>query len=183
MAAYKFRVLLDSEEENDVFRDIVIDSKANFEVFFKAIVSSFNFEGNQMASFYLSNDEWDKGSEISLLDTNYGDELDSEKVAVMAATPLEELIEQKEDKLILVYDFMSMWIFLIELIEITEDEVEKAKTTLSVGIAPPEDSKMSHFGDDEEDLFYEDEEEEDEFGFNEFEDGLADEDMYDYDEY
>ena len=44
MAAYKFRVLLDTEKESEIFRDIVIDENDNFENFYHAIISSFRLE-------------------------------------------------------------------------------------------------------------------------------------------
>ena len=74
MGALKFRVLLDTEQESEIFRDIIIDEDDNFESLYNAIISSFRFQGDQMASFYISNDNWDKGHEISLMDMNYGDE-------------------------------------------------------------------------------------------------------------
>ena len=84
MGAYKFRVLLDSEVENEVFRDILIDEQDDFESLFQAITSAFNFQGEEMASFYMSNDNWDKGHEISLVDINYGDVAMGEKASVMS---------------------------------------------------------------------------------------------------
>jgi hypothetical protein len=82
MAALKFRVLLDSEKNQEVFRDILIDEKSNFEELFRAITNAFNFEGNEMASFYMSTDEWDKGHEIGLFDMRYSDD-ESEDLSVM----------------------------------------------------------------------------------------------------
>ena len=46
----------------------------NFESFFNAIIRAYDFQGDQMASFYISNENWDKGEEISLMDVNFGDE-------------------------------------------------------------------------------------------------------------
>jgi hypothetical protein len=37
-------------------------------------MSAFEFKGDQMASFYVSNDEWDKGHEINLMDMSYDDD-------------------------------------------------------------------------------------------------------------
>ena len=39
-----------------------------FRIPFKSIIEAFEFRGDQMASFYVSNENWDKGEEISLLD-------------------------------------------------------------------------------------------------------------------
>ncbi len=57
MSALKFRVLLDTEQDSEIFRDILIDENDNFESLYQAIISSFRFQGDQMASFYMSNDE------------------------------------------------------------------------------------------------------------------------------
>jgi hypothetical protein len=93
MGALKFRVLLDSEKDKEIFRDIIIDENDNFESLFQAIMKSFNFQGEEMASFYISNDNWDKGHEISLVDINYGDEAIDEKASVMSQATIHEFIE------------------------------------------------------------------------------------------
>jgi hypothetical protein len=184
MAAFKFRVLLDTKEETEIFRDILISENDSFEDLYRAIISSFRFEGEQMASFYMSNDDWDKGHEISLMDINYGDEAIDEKASVMSNALLRDFMEVNDQKMILVYDFMRMWIFLIELLEKTDDVLEKPNTILSIGIAPPEDSKLSNL--DEEDILgeedFEDEDEDDIFG-DDFEDGFNEEDYENFSEY
>ena len=50
---YRFRVILDAKE--DVFRDIEINSENTLEEFHNSITQAFGFEGNEMASFYVSN--------------------------------------------------------------------------------------------------------------------------------
>jgi hypothetical protein len=175
MGSYKFRVLLDTDNNQEIFRDIVIDEKENFETFYHAILKSFNFEGQEMGSFYMSNDEWDKGFEISLMDMSYSDE-DQEVSAVMSQSILAEYMDEPDQKIILAYDFIRMWLFLIELQERVEETVAKPTVAMSVGIAPPEDSKMV-----QEDLFAGDSDDfeddyDDEFG-DEFEDGYNEEDF------
>lgn len=182
MAALKFRILLDTEKENEVFRDILINEDDNFESLYNAIVSAFNFQGDQMASFYISNDEWDKGHEISLMDMNYGDESINEIATVMSDANLRDFMEKEDQKVILVYDFLRMWIFLIELVERQEENVSAPEVVFSIGMAPPEDSRIVA-GEDDDDLFSSndfDEEEEEDF---DFEDGYDDEDLSDYSEY
>jgi hypothetical protein len=181
MAGLKFRVLLDSENSSEIFRDILIKDTDNFETLYKAIVSSFRFQGNQMASFYVSNDSWDKGSEISLMDLSYDDELTESPTAIMKDALIKDFIEEPDQKFILVYDFMRMWIFLLELIGYEKEGPEKPEVLLSMGMAPPEDSRVAA---DNEDMFVGDlEEDEDELGFDDFEDGMSDEDYSNLDEY
>ena len=73
MSTYKFRVLLDNAEQEEIFRDIEIDGEDNFENFYQKIIGSFFFQGDQMASFYVSNADWDKGEEIGLFEIESGD--------------------------------------------------------------------------------------------------------------
>ncbi|MEY4603944.1 MAG: hypothetical protein RIT43_1236 [Bacteroidota bacterium] len=182
MAGLKFRVLLDSEKDAEVFRDILINDTDNFETFYHAIIHSFRFEGDQMASFYVSNDQWDKGHEISLMDMTYDDDSIDAPAAVMKQAIIKDFLEEPDQKFILVYDFMRMWIFLIELIGYEKEGPQTPEVLLSVGMAPPEDSRTA--GDNEQ-LFNGDinEEEEDEFGFNEFDDDFEEDDIAGYDEY
>ncbi len=180
MAGLKFRVLLDSETSSEVFRDILISDSSTFEGFYRAIVSAFNFTGEQMASFYVSNDNWDKGREISLMDMSYGDETEADDVpGVMKTAVLKNFVTEGDQKFILVYDFMRMWIFLIELIGTEEQAPEKPEVKLAVGMAPPEDSRDPEDVDMSDDGF----EDEDEFGFDDFEDGYEEGDFSTYEDY
>jgi len=185
MAGLKFRVLLDSKEDDKVFRDILINEKETFESLYKTIIHSFKFKGDQMASFYMSNDDWDKGHEISLMDLSYSEEEPTEETpSVMNSATLKDYMEKSDQKIILVYDFLKMWIFLVELISIEETAPNSPEITLSIGISPDENSKeeIESPGDFTKDLYGSEDDEED-YGFDDFEDGFSDEDISDYDSY
>lgn len=113
---YRFRIILDIDE--DVFRDLEIEASANLEDFHNAITQSFGFDGQEMASFYNSNELWEEGDEISLFDM--GDEPGS--VRVMNETYLEDVVDEDNTRLIYVYDFLSMWTFMVELADIAQSE-------------------------------------------------------------
>lgn len=181
MAGLKFRVLLDTEKDEEIFRDILISDTDNFESFYKAIINAFRFQGQEMASFYVSNDAWDKGHEINLMDMSYGDEDVDGLPAVMKDAIIKDFLEEPDQKFILVYDFMRMWIFLIELIGYEKEGPETPNVLLAMGMAPPEDSKPA----ENENMFAGEfeEEEEDEFGFNDFDDDISDEDYSSFDDY
>lgn len=172
MPGLKFRVLLDSDDKNEVFRDILISDGDNFESFYRSILSAYDFSQDQMASFYMSNHNWDKGHEISLFDMSFGEDDSQILPGVMNTSVIREFIQAPNQRMILVHDFMRMWIFLIEMIGIEERTPETPEMVLAVGDAPDENSKVG------EDLQFEtesDEDEElDEFGFDDFED------QYDY---
>lgn len=111
---YRFRVILD--DKDDVFRDIEVKADATAEDFHNSIVQAFGFDGGEMASFYVSDQEWVQGEEIALFDMSEG----GDPVRIMNETSLDDIITEHKRRLIYVYDFFSMWTFLIELAEIAE---------------------------------------------------------------
>ena len=113
---YRFRVILDAEE--DVFRDIEIEAEATAEDLHNSITQAFGFEGGEMASFYVSDEEWNQGEEIALFDMNEG----LSSIRVMCETALDDLVHKEQTRLIYVYDFFNMWTFLVELAEIANPE-------------------------------------------------------------
>ena len=174
---FKFRVIMDTEQ--DVFRDIEIETESNFDALHKAVLDAFDFEQGEMASFYLSDEEWSKGLEISLMDMGGVDE-DS---LSMSTTILSDMVMKPGDKILYVYDFMRMWIFYIELMEVKKDKPSTIypRVALAFGDAPSQDSKefqdmfeadVVGGGGDIDDL----DDEEDEFGEG---DDIFDEDEFD----
>lgn len=114
---YRFRVILDNDTEEDIFRDLEIRDNDSFEDLHNIITQSFGFDGTEMASFYLSDDQWSQGEEISLFDLS-----DSvNHVRLMNETSLDSEIHEAQTKLIYVYDFLNMWTFYVELAEIAEE--------------------------------------------------------------
>jgi hypothetical protein len=151
---YKFRVILDAEE--DVFRDIAILEDDTLEDFHNAIVNSFGFDGLEIASFYTCDDQWNQEDEISLFDT--GDVVGEQKI--MSDYKLSDILDAENTKIIYVYDFINMWTFLVELAAI-EDSVPGTlypETLFSHGEMPLEapekdfsDSGSTDFDYDEDD--------------------------------
>ena len=113
---YKFRVILDAEE--DVFRDIAINEKDTLEDLHNAIVNAFGFDGMEIASFYTCDDDWTQEDEIPLFDA--GETPGEQKI--MADYPLNSILDSENTKIIYVYDFLNMWTFLVELGAIEEPE-------------------------------------------------------------
>lgn len=118
---YRFRIILDNDTDDDIFRDIEIRETDTLEDLHNAITQSFGFDGNEMASFYLSDDDWNQGEEISLFDMSEV----SNTVRLMRNTIINDVTHEAKTRLLYVYDFLSMWTFLVELAEI----VEEAETT------------------------------------------------------
>lgn len=174
MSSYKFRVLLDNSNNKEIFRDILISENDTFSDFYNCILKAFRFHGDQLASFYLSNNTWDKGDEISLMDMG-------DSGLNMDSTLIKETIETEDQKFILVYDFLKMWCFLIELIEVREENLEHPEVILSIGAAPKEESREVdinegfespplELGSEFDDIFNEFDDEEDFGGFENIDD-------------
>ncbi|MBD0832056.1 IS1096 element passenger TnpR family protein [Aestuariibaculum sediminum] len=167
---YRFRVILDNDVEEDVFRDLEIRESDTLEDLHNAITQSFGFDGNEMASFYLSDDEWNQGEEISLFDLS-----DDNSSRLMNETTINDTVNTSQTKLIYVYDFLSMWTFFVELAEIVEeaDGVDYPNLMYVHGQIPDSAPEKN----------FEAEDEFDEFG-SEFDDelDLDDYDSFDFDE-
>ena len=136
MSIYKFRVLLDSEE--DIFRDIEIKSTQTFDDLHQIILASYGFDNSQMAAFNLSNVDWEKGQEITLFDMQLDDSV-TDKPLVMSETVINTQITGVGSHLLYSYDFLNMRNFFIELLEITVKEDPKAfypKVVYTQGEAP-----------------------------------------------
>ena len=129
---YKFTII--SDEVDDFVREIQIDPEATFYDFHEAILKSVNYANDQMTSFFICDDDWEKEKEITLEEMDDNPEMDS---WVMKDTQLSELIEDEKQKLLYVFDYMTERCFFIELSEIiTGKEIESAKCTKKSGEAP-----------------------------------------------
>ena len=108
---YRLRIILDVKE--DVLRDIEIEDTATFEDLHHAITQAFGFLGNEMASFYLSNENWEQGEELPLEAMDISQESFQDK-------ELNTIISATQHQLIYVYDFLNLWTFFVELMEVGE---------------------------------------------------------------
>jgi hypothetical protein len=131
---YKFRVILDAEE--DIFRDIAILAEDTLEDLHNAIFNSFGFDGMEVASFYTCDETWNQEDEISMFDT--GDVPGEQKI--MSDYVLSDILDEENTKIIYVYDFINMWTFLVELAAIEEQVIGNTypETIFSHGEMPDE---------------------------------------------
>jgi len=161
---YKIRIILNTEE--DVIRDIAIDSISNLEDLHNSITNAFGFTGDQMASFYRSDETWVQGEEHPLFDM--GDNTD--RKLQMSQVLLDAVLQKENDKMLYVYDFFNMWSFYVELIQTNFDHnnIELPNLLFSLGLVPNIAPELKF---ESEDLSVDDEEEDD---FDEFEDDFGD---------
>lgn len=130
---YKFRII--SDEVDDFLREIKIDSEASFFDFHEAILKSTGYKDDQMTSFFICDDDWEKEIEVTLEDM--GNSSSEEYSFVMKDTPLSELVEDEKQKLIYVFDPLAERVFFIELSEIiTGKDLEHAICSRKEGNPP-----------------------------------------------
>ncbi len=132
---YKLRVFLETNGE-DVYRDIEIQDTANLEDLHNVIVQSFDFDGLEMASFYLTDEDLNQGLEIPLFN------MDDSKQAnnLMSNTLIKDVISEERPNLLYIYDFFRMWRFLVSLMETGAEApgIEYPQIALAQGIRPEE---------------------------------------------
>lgn len=145
MAILKFRIYL--EEDESVYRDVVIRHTQTFKDLHDAILKSYEFDNKHKATFYRSNDHWLRGREISL------EQYDKEYKApplLMAETAIGSEIRDTNQRFIYQYDFNKNWTFLVELINVSKEENPKISypaTSRTEGIAPSQYGTKGLLGD------------------------------------
>ncbi len=125
MAVYRFRVCL--EDNEDVYRDIDIKSAQTFEQFHDAIQEAFKFDKKHAASFFVSDDYWRKGDEITLRkeDLALNEEDIRKKITkkfLMSDCKIAKFIEQPHQRFVYVFDPNAQWNFIMEMLKIVNDD-------------------------------------------------------------
>ncbi|HET7732481.1 MAG TPA: hypothetical protein VFK73_01485 [Paludibacter sp.] len=129
---YKFTIL--SDEVDNFVRVITIDPEATFFDLHNAILDSVNYEKNQMTSFFMCSDNWEKEQEVTLVEMESSSEYDN---LVMEDTKLEDLLTEENQKLLYVFDMMSDRVFFMEMTDmIPRKNLDKAVCISSEGEAP-----------------------------------------------
>src|SRR4028119_760285 len=145
MAVLRFRAYY--EEDESVYRDIVIKHTQTFADLHNAILKAYEFDNKHQATFYRSNDNWQRGREITL--QKYEKDYKAEPL-IMAETPIGSEIKDPNQKFIYTYDFLKGWTFLVELINVSKEETPKITYPSSIrteGIGPAQYGTKSLLGD------------------------------------
>jgi hypothetical protein len=134
MTILKFRIYF--EEDDSIYRDVAIRHTQTFFELHEAILRAYEFDNKHKATFYRSNDHWQRGREISL--EQYEKDYKAPPL-LMKDTSIGSEIKIPGQKFIYQYDFNKNWSFLVELIHVSKDENPKLSypaTIRTEGIAP-----------------------------------------------
>ena len=145
MAILKFRVYF--EEDDSIYRDVVVRHTQSFLQLHQIILKAYEFDSKHQATFYRSNDNWQRGREISL--EKYEKAYKAEPL-LMEATTIGSEIRDPNQKFVYQYDFVKNWSFLVELINVSKEDSGKLDypaVVKSEGIPPSQYGTKGLVGD------------------------------------
>ena len=130
----KHIIRLQLEHKTDVIRDIEIPSNKSLEDLHYTIIDSLKLDENEMASFYITNEELELLDEIPLFKIDNEDN----SMVNMSKITISSVFQEINSQLIYIYDFLNMWRFLISYSKEIESKSEKIKVINSIGKMPKE---------------------------------------------
>jgi hypothetical protein len=145
MAILKFRIYF--EDDDSIYRDVVIRHTQSFFELHEAILKAYEFDSKHKATFFRSNDHWQRGREISL--EKYDKEYKVPPL-LMSETTIGSEIKDPNQKFVYLYDFVKNWTFMVELINVSKEEnprVTYPSVSRVEGIGPQQYGTRSLLGD------------------------------------
>lgn len=106
---YTFRFI--SDEEESFILDVNINHDQTFEELHNKIQETLDFDPSLMASFFTSNDQWEKLQEVTQL--AMGDDTD---VMMMSETTIGELFSERNQRILYIFDYFAERLFFGSLI-------------------------------------------------------------------
>ena len=137
---FKFKVISDKIENFALLIDA--DAKNTFFELHEAIQDECKYDPSELATFFLADEEWDKGQEIQM----FKNKSPKQNIApIMKEATLGDYLKEKEDKLIYIFDVINQKSLYIELNEIVmESKLSTPVVTYNRGMAPVQSSSNSY---------------------------------------
>ena len=139
-----------SNDMEDFIVEIAISHSASFMTFHSFLQKKLNFDPSNMASFIITDSDWNREKEISLMKMNEEDE----DVLLMDETLLSDFLKEKKQRLLYVFDFFSERAFFIEVFDVEKGELKEPILLKKAGAIPKQitiDDDIN--GEDVEDAF------------------------------
>lgn len=120
MKAYIFRIL--AEEEEMFLREIALSENNTLLDFHDILADSIKADNKQLASFFVTNRQWEKQKEFTLVDMEVDDYtndriVESIPVGIMEDAYIGDIVEDSKQRLLYEYNFVNPTLFFISLIE------------------------------------------------------------------
>ncbi|TLX71976.1 plasmid pRiA4b ORF-3 family protein [Labilibacter sediminis] len=173
----KLRII--SGEDEDFLRDVEISGNSSFLDLHNFIQKTLLFDDTQMASFFITNEEWEKDSEITLMDMAMDE---SSETAIMSDTPIKQFITENKQRLLYVFDFFNERNLFIETYEINDTDCPEPRCTQSLGNPPQQVDLSDLLGETPDPLtpLDTDDHKDDLLGFSDFDDDIDNDPMISY---
>jgi hypothetical protein len=126
---YHFRAI--SNESDDFILDIAIDSKLRFIDLHNFIQEVLKFDTTQITSFFVTDEDWNKEQEITLVDM-----MEVDGPHVMDAVQIEELITKRKQRLLYAFDLFAERVLFMELTQIDGGTLNHPICTRKDGTPP-----------------------------------------------
>ena len=126
------------EHKDDVIRNIEISTNKSLRELHFEIIRSLELSENEIASFYLTDENFNLVQEIPLFKIDDK----QENLIEMNEIKIGSVFTNINCQLIYVYDFMKMWRFLVSYIADSETENNKNQIVNQVGKMPKEATEI-----------------------------------------
>ncbi len=117
---YLFRIV--SDEDPDFFRDVVTEGSDTFLELHQTLQKNMAYDANQLASFFVTNELWEKEQEITLIDMMQDP---NQGTPTMDQVTLDKYLTEINQRMIYVFDFFAERAFYMELIEMSDQTSSK----------------------------------------------------------
>jgi len=151
-----------SNDVEDFVMEIAISQSATFMALHNFLQSNLNFDPSNMASFVITDSEWNRLTEISMMRMNEEDK----DVLLMEVTLLAQFFKEKKQRLLYVFDFFSERAFFMEVFDIKPGELQTPQLLKKEGKVPEQIAIDENLNYEGLDPLYSD----DEFTDDDFED-------------
>jgi hypothetical protein len=125
-----FRLL--SNDADDFIMEVAINATSSFMDLHLFIQKSLDFDPSNMASFIITDTNWNREHEVSLMRMSDEDE----EVLLMDDTTLSEFVKGEKQRLMYVFDFFSERAFFMEVFNVSKEEIETHKLIKIEGSTP-----------------------------------------------
>ena len=138
-----YRFVIVSDEADNFKLQIAIDSTATFMQLRNVILESAGYDKEQMDSFYICDDEWNKEKEVTCMDMGSDSDQD---IWIMDDTQLDELLEDEGQRMKFVFDYMTERFFKVKLKEVVPGKaLHDPLCERKVGTPPAENVDITEF--------------------------------------
>lgn len=128
-----YKITFSCEEGDNLRLSFEADSEATFLDLHKAILAAVRYPDDQMTSFFMCNDRWEKEQEVTLIEMDGNFDYDN---MTMEDTRLSDLMEEQGQRLIYIFDPMFERYFFGSLREIKSGNMDGVKLVEKKGKAP-----------------------------------------------